>query len=79
MNLQKFKNVKLFHSENLKVLKTLKNNSINLTLTSPPYDNLKNYKKTIKFWTFSDFKKIAHELYRITKNNGVVVWVVCVI
>ena len=44
---------------------------IDLTVTSPPYDNLRDYKG----YTFN-FKEIAKELYRVTKNGGVVVWVV---
>jgi len=46
-------------------------NSIDLTVTSPPYDNLRNY-EGFEF----DFKPIAKELYRVTKKGGVVVWVV---
>ena len=44
---------------------------IDLTVTSPPYDNLRDYKG----YTF-DFEAIAKELYRVTKIGGVVVWVV---
>ena len=44
---------------------------IDLTVTSPPYDNLRDYKG----YTF-DFESIANELYRVTKQGGVVVWVV---
>jgi DNA modification methylase len=44
---------------------------IDLTITSPPYDNLRSYKG----YSF-DFENIAKELFRITKPNGVVVWVV---
>ena len=44
---------------------------IDLTITSPPYDNLRTYKG----YSF-DFEKIAKELYRVTKKGGVVIWVV---
>ncbi len=44
---------------------------IDLTVTSPPYDNLRDYKG----YSF-DCASIASELYRITKKGGVVVWVV---
>jgi site-specific DNA-methyltransferase (adenine-specific) len=53
------------------ILGSLDSNSIDLTVTSPPYDNLRNYKG----FTF-DFESIAKELYRVTKNGGVVVWIV---
>ena len=44
---------------------------IDLTVTSPPYDNLRTYNG----YSF-DFEKVAKELYRVTKQGGVVVWVV---
>lgn len=55
----------------LEILKEIDNGSIDLTITSPPYDNLRDYKG----YTF-DFVGIAKELYRITKDGGVLVWVV---
>jgi len=45
--------------------------SIDLTVTSPPYDNLRNY-KGYKF----EFENMADELFRVTKKGGIVVWVV---
>ena len=50
--------------------------SVNLTVTSPPYDNLRNYNGNIEGWSFDKFKKIALELYRVTADGGIVVWVV---
>jgi len=44
---------------------------IDLTITSPPYDDIRNYNG----YSF-DFENTAKELYRITKKGGVVVWVV---
>jgi len=55
----------------VEVMKNFDENSIDLTLTSPPYDNLRTYKG----FTFP-FEEISKELYRITKNGGIVVWVV---
>ena len=52
-------------------LKLLKDESIDLTVTSPPYDNLRTYNG----YCF-DFESVAKELYRVTKLGGVVVWVV---
>ena len=49
----------------------MKDNFIDLTITSPPYDNLRTYNG----YSF-DFETIANELYRITKKGGIVVWVV---
>ena len=45
--------------------------SVDLTITSPPYDNLRDYKG----YTF-DFEAVAGELFRVTKEGGVVVWIV---
>lgn len=62
---------KIIQGNCLEVMKTLEDNSIDLTVTSPPYDNLRTYNG----FSF-DFEGIAKELYRITKDGGVVVWVV---
>jgi DNA modification methylase len=55
----------------LEVMKSLSSQSIDLTVTSPPYDNLRSYNG----YSF-DFENTAKELYRLTKDGGVVVWVV---
>jgi len=62
---------KVIQGDCLDVMKTLEDNSIDLTVTSPPYDNLRTYNG----YSF-DFEGIAKELYRVTKQGGVVVWVV---
>jgi len=62
---------KVIKGDCLQVMKTLEDNSIDLTVTSPPYDNLRTYNG----YTF-DFEGIAKELFRVTKQGGVVVWVV---
>lgn len=49
----------------------LEDQSIDLTVTSPPYDNLRDYNG----YEF-DFELIAKQLYRVTKIGGAVVWVV---
>src|SRR5690554_1110180 len=60
------------HNENcLDTMAKMPNNFIDLTVTSPPYDNLRTYNG----YSF-DFESIAKELFRITKDGGVVVWVV---
>ena len=61
----------LHHGDCVEVMRTLPAESIDLTVTSPPYDNLRTYKG----FSF-DFEGIAKELYRITKQGGVVVWIV---
>lgn len=53
------------------VMKGIPDNAIDLVVTSPPYDNLRNY-NGFKF----NFEVIANELFRVIKEKGVVVWVV---
>lgn len=51
--------------------KNISDNFIDLTVTSPPYDDLRKYNGFI-----FDYKSMFEELYRVTKQGGVVVWVV---
>lgn len=57
-------------------LKMLDSNSVDLTVTSPPYDSLRTYQDDEFTWNFDIFKEVADELYRVTRPGGVVVWVV---
>jgi site-specific DNA-methyltransferase (adenine-specific) len=61
----------VIHGECIGVMRGMDDESIDLTVTSPPYDNLRAYKG----YDF-DFEGIADELFRITKQGGVIVWVV---
>ena len=61
----------LICGNNVEVLRTFPDECVNLTVTSPPYDNLREYNG----FSF-DLDGIIKELYRITKKGGVVVWVV---
>ena len=64
------------------ILSTIDGNIIDLTVTSPPYDNLRSYNGKIKDDViFEDgfsfpFVEMARELFRVTKPGGIVVWVV---
>ena len=69
-------NIELWHGDCLELMKNIPNGSVDLTVTSPPYDNLRTYNGNIEQWNFEKFKAIAKELYRVTANGGVVVWVV---
>lgn len=62
---------RIYNIDCLQGLKLLADNSIDLTVTSPPYDDLRNYKG----YSF-DFENIAKELYRVTKTGGILVWIV---
>ena len=62
---------KIYNEDCLMTMAKMPNNFIDLTVTSPPYDGLRTYNG----YSF-DFESIAKELYRVTKEGGVVVWVV---
>ena len=59
----------------LDIMPSMNDESIDLTVTSPPYDNLRTYNDTLS-WNFDVFTKVASELFRVTKPGGIVVWVV---
>ncbi len=56
------------------LLKDIDSDSIDMVLTSPPYDNLREYLDNYT-WTFQDFTTIAEHLVRILKPGGVIVWI----
>lgn len=68
--------MKLYNGDCLELMKDIPGGSIDLTVTSPPYDNIRTYNGNIDQWNFEKFKAIAEELYRITADGGIVVWVV---
>ena len=58
-------------SDNVEYLKTLPDESIDFVVTSPPYDNLRDYKG----FTL-DLHGLGEELLRVMKPGGACVWVV---
>lgn len=68
--------IELWQGDCLELMKSIPDGSIDLTVTSPPYDNLRTYNGNISQWSFEKFQEIAKELYRVTSDSGVVVWVV---
>lgn len=62
---------KIYCMDNVQGLRTLPSECIDLTVTSPPYDDLRNYKG----YCF-DFENLTKELFRVTKQGGVIVWIV---
>lgn len=57
-------------------LRELADGSIDLTVTSPPYDSLRTYNGTLTDWTPEKWQAVIRELFRVTKQGGVVVWIV---
>lgn len=65
-------NHQFYIGDNVKTLKKyIKNDSVDLTVTSPPYDDLRTYNGFD--W---DIDGVIEQLWRVTKKDGVVVWVV---
>ena len=62
---------KIYNENCLETMAKMPDNFIDLTVTSPPYDGLRTYNG----YSFP-FEDIAKELFRITKDGGVLVWVI---
>ena len=73
MDLQDIKH-QIFHAKSNELLKEFPPECVDLVVTSPPYDDLRDYEGVVA-WNFDIFKEIARELYRVMKPGGVVVWV----
>lgn len=68
---RKMENNYIACGNNVDLIKGLPDNSIDLVVTSPPYDDLRDYKG----YSF-DFEGLAKELVRVLKDGGVIVWIV---
>lgn len=68
--------MQLIHGDCLEKMKDLESGSIDLTVTSPPYDNLRSYNGNNDRWGEHVWKAVLRDLYRVTKKGGVAVWVV---
>lgn len=73
---------KIYHENCLDTLSRIPDNFVDLTVTSPPYDDMDfdfnpipSKVREYKGYTWN-FKQICQELYRATKPGGVCVWVV---
>ena len=66
----------LMFGDCLERMKEIPEGSVDLTVTSPPYDDMRNYNGSVSMWGEDCWRAVLTELYRITKPGGVVVWVV---
>jgi site-specific DNA-methyltransferase (adenine-specific) len=66
----------LMQGDCLERMKEIPNGSVDLTVTSPPYDNLRTYNGNNDQWGEHVWKLVLKDLYRVTADGGVVVWVV---
>lgn len=65
---------KIYNCDCLSGLKKVSNESIDMVITSPPYDNLRNYDGYV--FTHYYFLEVVKELYRVLKKGGVIIWIV---
>lgn len=68
--------INLMQGDCLERMKEIPDGSVDLTVTSPPYDNLRSYNGNNELWGEHVWKDVLADLYRVTKDGGVVVWVV---
>jgi DNA modification methylase len=68
--------INLMLGDCLERMKEIPDGSVDLTVTSPPYDNLRTYNGNNALWGEHVWKSVLQELYRVTAKGGVVVWVV---
>ena len=61
----------LYTSDCVEFMTSMPSECVDLVVTSPPYDNLRNYKG----YSFP-FEQIAEKLFKVLKIGGVLVWVV---
>jgi site-specific DNA-methyltransferase (adenine-specific) len=61
----------LFVADCVNFMAAMPDECVDLVVTSPPYDNLRNYKG----YSF-EFERIANGLFKVIKEGGVLVWVV---
>lgn len=66
----------IFNIDCVEKMISMEDEIVDLTITSPPYDNLRSYNGNIQSWNEIKWKEIISQLYRITKTGGVVVWIV---
>ena len=66
----------LINGDCLHEIKSVPHNSIDLTVTSPPYDNLRTYNGNNDTWSEQVWRELIAQLYRVTADGGVVVWIV---
>jgi len=65
----------LMQGDCLERMNEIDSGSVDLTVTSPPYDNLRKYNSGLK-WGEHVWAPAIEELFRVTKEGGVVVWIV---
>lgn len=71
----RFRRNKFYVGNCVDLIRDIPDEMIDLTVTSPPYDKLRKYRNGQSF-TLDDIDTLSRELFRVTVQGGVVVWVV---
>lgn len=66
----------LMQGDCLERMKEIPDGSVDMVLTSPPYDNLRTYNGNNALWGQHVWEAVIKDLYRVTADGGVVVWIV---
>lgn len=67
--------IDIYNADCVAHMQSMPDNSVDLVVTSPPYDNLRTYNDG-SMWNFDVFKSVADSLFRVVRDYGVVVWIV---
>lgn len=68
--------VRLMMGDCVERMAEISDGSIHLTVTSPPYDDLRSYNESLTDWSEDKWKSVIKQLHRVTSQGGCVVWVV---
>lgn len=67
------KNGRFYNEDCFDAMREIPDGVIDMCITSPPYDNLRNYNDSLN-WTFDIFKNVAIQITRLIKEGGIIVW-----
>ena len=68
--------MQLIQGDCLEKMKDIEDGSVDMVMTSPPYDNLRTYNGNNEQWGTHVWQAVIKSLYRVMKDGGVCVWVV---
>ncbi len=71
----KTENAWLMFGDCLERMKEIPDGSVDMVLTSPPYDNLRTYNDSLN-WNEEIWKRVIAEAVRVLSPSGIMVWVV---
>lgn len=66
--------ITLMQGDCLERMKEIPDGSVDLTVTSPPYDNLRTYNDSLDDWSPAKWEPLLEEIYRTTATGGLLVW-----